>query len=79
MQKGIPEDAMIVVELQPIGIQEKTGRFYSMDTNFDEKVTAQEFSKYWQEKVNCDKNSSIKPLMKIFDVKKIILRNHEAT
>ena len=53
MQKGIPEDATIVVEMQLMGIKEKTGRFYNMDADSDEKITYQEFRAYFQAKVKC--------------------------
>ena len=51
IDRGIPEDRTIFLEVELVSITEKTGRFYRMDTNSDELVTFQEFKKYMSEKV----------------------------
>ena len=45
---GVPEDATMIVEVELLSIEEKTGRFWNMDANSDEKITFDEFKEYFQ-------------------------------
>ena len=45
---GVPDDATMIVEVELLSIEEKTGRFWNMDANSDEKVTFDEFKEYFQ-------------------------------
>ena len=44
---------IVCAALKDLGIKEKTGRFYNMDADSDEKITYQEFRAYFQAKVKC--------------------------
>jgi|ERR1712037_26565 len=51
VEKGIPPDATIVTEVELVSIKEKTGRFWNIDSDDDEKITHEEFKTFFQKKI----------------------------
>ena len=46
---GIPRDATIHIEIELINIEEKTGRFWTIDTDNDENLSIEEFTNFLKE------------------------------
>merc|ERR1712037_1061462 len=59
VEKGIPPDATIGAEVELGSIKEKTGRFWNIDSDDDEKITHEEFKTFFQKKIEDIKQAHI--------------------